>query len=434
MKRFKPLKTIISVTVTVLIFISAPMCVWALQTATLPTEITPIQPIQTIKLAPTAPSDLTAELTSGMKVKLTWTDKSLNETGFVIQRRVLNSTYASDLVTVAANQTTYYDQLNVNYGMFGTVYYQIRAINSVGDSSYSNEASVKISQPYPPQALMLVPGYSGGEFSLSLSWLSSSPSITDYFVIQRSTTSGAYEIIGKTDKTNYTDTDLDYSTDYSYRIEVIGFFGGSMSDAESYTTPDSAPDSTPTGPAVQSSGTPDFSGASDWAKPELQEAYDLDLTTDTILKNYSKNITREEFCEIAVKLYEALSGEKALTAIDNPFTDTTNTTVLKAFNLGIIKGTSDTTFSPGSSITRQEICVMIYRTLKAADPDIDANTSGVSAFADESSIASWAIDAVRFANKKDIMKGTGGGNINPLNNTSREQAIVLLKRTYDSFQ
>ena len=427
MKRSKTLRILIAVTASILLLISAPLSVWGLQTVTLPTDITLIQ------VSPSAPSGLKAELSSDMKVKLTWTDNSLNETGFVIQRRVYGTSYAGDLVTVAANQTTYYDQLNVNFGMFGTAYYQIRAINSVGSSSYSNEASVDIEQPYPPQALQLVPGYTGGKISLSLTWLSSSPSITDYFVIHRSTDSGAYEIIGKTDKTNYTDTELEDSTEYSYMIEAIGYFGASMSNPESYTTPDSAPVSTLTGPAVQSGG-PDFSGASDWAKPELQEAYDLDLTTDTILSNYSKNITREEFCEIAVKLYEALSGKSALTAIDNPFSDTTNTTVLKAFNLGIIKGTSDTTFSPKNSITRQEICVMIYRTLKAADPDIDANSSGVSAFTDESSIAPWAIDAVRFASKNGIMKGTGGGNINPLNNTSREQAIVLLKRTFDSFE
>ena len=76
---------------------------------------------------------------------------------------------------------------------------------------------------------------------------------------------------------------------------------------------------------------------------------------------------------------------------------------------------------------------MIYRTLKANDPDLNMNISGVDEFSDEDSIASWAIDAVKFANKNSIMKGTGTNRISPLSNTSREQAIVLLKRTFESF-
>lgn len=76
---------------------------------------------------------------------------------------------------------------------------------------------------------------------------------------------------------------------------------------------------------------------------------------------------------------------------------------------------------------------MIYRTLKANDPNLNMDTSGVGAFSDQSSIASWAIDAVKYASKNNIMKGTGGNSISPLNNASREQDIVLMKRTYENF-
>ena len=76
---------------------------------------------------------------------------------------------------------------------------------------------------------------------------------------------------------------------------------------------------------------------------------------------------------------------------------------------------------------------MIYRAIKAAKPGLDYSTTGVAAFADEDRIASWAIQEVRFAFKNNIMKGTGGNKISPLDNTTREQGIVLVKRTYEAF-
>ena len=44
---------------------------------------------------------------------------------------------------------------------------------------------------------------------------------------------------------------------------------------------------------------------SSWAVNELREAYSFNLTYPTIMNNYKRDITREEFSTIAVKLYEA---------------------------------------------------------------------------------------------------------------------------------
>ncbi|MEL7654548.1 MAG: S-layer homology domain-containing protein [Bacillota bacterium] len=423
MKRRGILKFLSYIMISALLFGFSPQYCWGL-------TIDPNLPV--LQLIPSAPSALTAKLDSNVTVKLTWTDNSTNETGFVLQRRVLGGIYENDLVTLPAGTTSYTDQLNNNFGMFGTVYYQVRAINSMGSSGYSNEASVEMDQPNAPTGLSVTYGINE---AVNLVWNSTSPELTDYFKILRKVENGSYETIGTTDESHYTDSTVSPGNTYYYRVEVIGYLGGSMSDAQGVVVPEEAV--TPTIPTTttdsEADGSIDFSSASDWAESEIQEAYDLQLTTDTILNNFNRDITRIEFCEIAVRLYEALSGKKALPAIVNPFADTTNTMALKAFELGIIKGTSDTTFSPNNPITRQEICVMIYRTLKADNPSLNMDISGVSAFSDESSIALWAIDAVKFANKNSIMNGMGNNKINPLGNTSREQAIVLMKRTFQNF-
>ena len=173
-----------------------------------------------------------------------------------------------------------------------------------------------------------------------------------------------------------------------------------------------------------------FDGSqSSWAEEELEEAYNLDLTYPGVMNSYRKNIRREEFCILAVRLYEALSGNQAMGGV-NPFQDTKNEDIVKAYHLGIVKGVSATEFAPNKDITRQEICVMIHRTLKVALTGIEEGYAGEFPFSDQSQIASWAMDSVRFAYGNSIMKGIGSNLIGPLQNTTREQAIVLMKRTY----
>lgn len=171
---------------------------------------------------------------------------------------------------------------------------------------------------------------------------------------------------------------------------------------------------------------------SSWAVNELREAYSFNLTYPTIMNNYKRDITREEFSTIAVKLYEALTGKKAIYS-SNPFKDTRNTEVLKAYNLGIVNGKSSTEFKPLDRITRQEISVMLYRTLNVSISNLDKNISGTFPFRDQNNIASWAMDAMRFVYKNKIMNGVTSTEIRPLENTSREQALILVKRTYENF-
>lgn len=174
----------------------------------------------------------------------------------------------------------------------------------------------------------------------------------------------------------------------------------------------------------------DFDGTqSGWAETELEEAYDQGLTYPDVMGDFTKFITREEFCTLAVRLYERLTGLAAQIG-DDPFTDTDNPEILKAYKLGIVNGVSATSFAPDNNITRQEICVMIFRALNVSLPTLDKSTAGDFPFSDQNRIATWALEAMRFAYRNQIMKGLSADLIGPLNNTTREQAIVLLKRTF----
>ena len=191
-------------------------------------------------------------------------------------------------------------------------------------------------------------------------------------------------------------------------------------------------------------GTPAFySGASSWAEPELQKAGEYGLIPD-ILKgaDMTKPITREEFCELALLLYEKTTEKTATPVSPNPFTDTTNPQILKAFALGITNGVSATTFAPSKTITRQECATMLYRAIKVIAPDGDYSIAKVSDFPDQKYIDSWAIEGTKYMSKMGIIKGDTNGNFMPKATTTaqeaanygmatREAAILFAVRSYD---
>lgn len=187
-----------------------------------------------------------------------------------------------------------------------------------------------------------------------------------------------------------------------------------------------------------------YSDASTWAETELKKANELGLIPD-ILKgaDMTKPITREEFCELAVLLYEKVTETTAASASPNPFTDTANSRILKAYALGITTGTSSSTFSPSTLINREQCAAMLFRATKAIAPAADYSVAGIGDFPDQKEISSWATDATKYMSKLGIIKGDTYGNFMPKATTTaqlaagygmatREAAILMTVRTYEA--
>lgn len=177
-----------------------------------------------------------------------------------------------------------------------------------------------------------------------------------------------------------------------------------------------------------------YKGASPWAVPELDKAVGYGLITDKIKDNMSASITREEFTEIAVKLYEKYTGKTAVYSDMSAFIDTKNPEVFKAHNLKIVNGTNVKRgiFSPDQLINREQVAAMMFRTVNAIKPEADFSTAGVSKFPDEKDISGWALESVRFMNKNGFLKGEGG-KISPKGTCTREMAVVIAARVYEKY-
>jgi hypothetical protein len=179
--------------------------------------------------------------------------------------------------------------------------------------------------------------------------------------------------------------------------------------------------------------------ASTWAKGELADADKMGLIPDRLKgEDLTKPITREEFAAVAVKVYEALTGNTATPAANNPFTDTSDTEVLKAYDLGITSGTSATTFSPTVVLNREQAATMLTNTYKkatmpgwtaATNGDYTLNYEKKNTFADDDKISAWAKDSVYFMNANNIISGVGDNKFAPKNTTSAEEAMGYANAT-----
>lgn len=175
---------------------------------------------------------------------------------------------------------------------------------------------------------------------------------------------------------------------------------------------------------------PNLDNADSWAKSGIQSAYAKGFVPDDLLSNYASAITRQQFCRMAVKYVEYATGKSSSEIMKdygvsigtNPFTDTSDQDILVAHALGITAGTSETTFSPNDSFTREQAATMLRNACKVIGMDVDSTES--SGYSDATNIAAWAADGVNFCKVNGIMAGTGNNTFSPKSKFTRQESIV----------
>ena len=157
-----------------------------------------------------------------------------------------------------------------------------------------------------------------------------------------------------------------------------------------------------------------------------------------------------------------------------PFTDVKDSdwfygNVKYAYTNGLFKGTSDTTFSPQTQMSRAMLWCVIARMEDADSSDGDtwysaaqawckaqgisdgtqadnnvtreqivtmlwrlagspSSSQDLSAYTDSSSVSAWAEDAMAWAVEKGIVKGDNNKKLNPKNNATRAEVAALAER------
>ena len=180
---------------------------------------------------------------------------------------------------------------------------------------------------------------------------------------------------------------------------------------------------------------------SGWAGDQkvAEKAAEYGLIPDSLRgADWTKPITRAEFAAVSVKLYECLADKKADPAAENPFTDTKDAEILKAFNIGVTNGTSATLFSPNDLLNREQAATMLTRALKTAyvpgwtlptDGNYTLGYTMPEKFADDELISGWAKESVYFMVANKIINGLGNNMFGPRNTTERETAMGYANAT-----
>lgn len=183
----------------------------------------------------TAPSNLRENGITNSSVILEWDDNSNNEDGFILNAFDLDNNFQSlGTVSLAANVTTYtWGQLvtDRNYA------FRVKATNSSGNSSDSNNLSIKTTDTLSDVTAFTAVATSNS--TTSLSWTDTSTN-KDGFTLERATGNGAFSNLADlaANTTSYSDSNLTADYTYTYRIRSYNSNGTSNFITASVTTND----------------------------------------------------------------------------------------------------------------------------------------------------------------------------------------------------
>ena len=94
---------------------------------------------------------------------------------------------------------------------------------------------------------------------------------------------------------------------------------------------------------------------------------------------------------------------------------------------GIVNGTTATTFSPDTNITREQMAVIMAGYAKKLGYELPVAHDAVT-FADNAQISGWAAKEVKAMQQAGIMAGKGGNRFDPKGTATRAEVATVLRR------
>ncbi len=215
----------------------------------------------------------------------------------------------------------------------------------------------------------------------------------------------------------YTD---DYSNDY----------GSESWDDDSSS---SGTTTTPTTPTTPANPVPDKAmsftdvKSNDWYYSSVRYAYDNGLFSGVSHDSFGPGDSMDRSM-LATVLY-SLDGKPA--AGKSGFADVADgawyaDAVAWAAEHGIVSGVGGGAFTPGGTITREQLAVMLYRYAQYKGYDV-SKTADLSGYADQDKLSDWAAQAVQWACGSGLMNGRSAAQLAPEGTLTRAEAATMLK-------
>ncbi len=121
-----------------------------------------------------------------------------------------------------------------------------------------------------------------------------------------------------------------------------------------------------------------------------------------------------------------------------PFTDVPESWFTDAIRWvnsnGITSGTTEDTFSPDQTITREQMVTLLYRYAQWLELDVSVGeNTNILSYTDAFDISEYAIEAFQWACGAGIINGTSSSTLSPLSTATRAEAATMLMNFANSY-
>ncbi|MFQ9127570.1 MAG: S-layer homology domain-containing protein [Butyricicoccaceae bacterium] len=185
-----------------------------------------------------------------------------------------------------------------------------------------------------------------------------------------------------------------------------------------------------------------LSDVSSWAQEDIAAAQQAGLMPTSLADSSAREeITRAEFCAIAVKAYKQLTGKAVHASGQKFFRDTDDANVNAAYSLGLVTGLRQRLFRPerehraSGSVRHSQ---QHPRQGAGIDAPEIAGDACVEDYDDVSTIKSYAVDPVvrmvDYTIVNGISDGLGSAQLAPSGTATREQAVIMANRFCSEFE
>ena len=185
-------------------------------------------------------------------------------------------------------------------------------------------------------------------------------------------------------------------------------------------------------PAAQAA-TPFADVASDsWYVNFVDYAYNHKLMAGTSDTTFAPNqiMTRG----MLVTVLHSIAGKPSHSG-NNPFGDVGDSwytnAVIWCYENGIVAGTSATTFSPNSPVTREQMVAILFKFAEANGLDTSGRSPAIASYSDSLEVSGWAADAFSWALYEGVVNGTSDTTLSPKDKATRAQCAVVLQRYHE---
>jgi len=170
----------------------------------------------------------------------------------------------------------------------------------------------------------------------------------------------------------------------------------------------------------------------EWYYNDIAYVYDLGIMSGTSDTTFEPEVTMTRGM-VATMLYR-LEGEPAVTG-DSPFADVEKgayyeKAVTWAAQNDVVEGYGDGNYGPNDCITREQMATIMYRFARYKGYDITARAN-LSQFTDAADISDYAVVPFSWANANGLVTGLPDRTLQPAGDATRAQAAAILHRFCD---